>query len=171
MTIDNPTYRTGRWNPKNKWGTMELKIFQYKCPDINNNHVALQVLQTLKSIQFNLDKGCSIKLREIISEELRPLGWSSKVKLSYKSQISITAMNRDCALCLQTGNVSRIYADLLKLEYLYKKEKTNLAIYILPTKKNARMMGGNLAYYERLIEELQLFSEIISIPILVLGID
>lgn len=152
---------------------MNVKTYLYKCQNdaVENNSVASQILHAIQSISVRLESGCSSRLRQSIQEYLSYLGWSSKVQLSYDSRITITAMKNDCALCLQTGNISRIYADLLKLEYLYRKEKMKLAIYILPTKKNARIMGSNLAYFERLVEELNLFNVIISTPILVIGID
>jgi hypothetical protein len=98
-------------------------------------------------------------------------GWSSKVKLSLNSNITITAMNGKVALCLQTGNMGRFYSDLLKLQYLFQKRRITSAIYILPTKYLAKKMGSNLANFERLVIELKLFQEVITIPILVIGLN
>ncbi len=80
-------------------------------------------------------------------------------------------MHSNVALCLQTGNMSRFYADLLKLEYLFKDRKAIAAVYIIPTKRRAREMGSNLAHFERFVEELDLFKDIITVPTLVIGLE
>ncbi len=66
--------------------------------------------------------------------------------------------------------MSRFYADLLKLEYLFKKGKLKGAYYILPSKQTAGILGSNIANFDRFTNELQVFSDVITIPIKVLGI-
>ena len=67
--------------------------------------------------------------------------------------------------------MSRFYADLLKLEYLYQKGRANSAVYIIPTKKVSKLLGSNVAHFERFTSELKLFTEIITVPLLVIGIN
>ena len=67
--------------------------------------------------------------------------------------------------------MSRFYADLLKLQYLFQKGIISKALYLLPSKHNAKIIGSNVANYERMTKELQLFNNIITIPIFVIGID
>ena len=129
------------------------------------------ITKIIDNLKIKVRAGCSTQLREAILKEISAKGWSSKVKLSHSSQISITAINGEQALCLQTGNMSRFYADLLKLQYLYQRGSINSAVYILPTKRNARIMGSNLAHFERFVEELKLFKQVITIPIFVIGIN
>ena len=71
---------------------------------------------------------------------------------------------------MQTGNISRMYADLIKLQYLYQKDKINSAFYLLPSKESAKIIGDNVANIERLSNELLLYRYIISLPILVIGL-
>lgn len=151
---------------------MDSKMYFHLCKqeDWDNEKVA-SVVEIIQDIKIKIRDGCSSRLREIILRELNTRGWSSNVKLSYGSQITITATNGDLGLCLQTGNMSRFYADLLKLQYLYQKGSIRSAIYILPTKRNAKLMGSNLAHYERLVEELKLFAKIITLPVFVIGLD
>ena len=143
---------------------------QRKLEDWDDKKVA-SVVDVVRGTRIKVKGGCSSRLRETILKELRTKGWSSKVKLSHSSQITITAVNGDLALCIQTGNMSRFYADLLKLQYLYLRGSIISAVYVLPTKQNAKLMGSNLAHFERLVEELKLFAEIITIPIFVVGIN
>lgn len=128
------------------------------------------VLDVIENIDIGIFHGSTKSLRKIISDGLKKQGWSSKVKLSTQSNINITSIKGKTALCLQTGNMGRFYADLLKLQYLFHKGKINSAIYILPTISLAKKMGSNLANFERLVLELKLFSKVITVPILVVGI-
>lgn len=128
------------------------------------------VLEVIENIDIEIFHGSTKSLRKRISDGLKKKGWSSKVKLSTLSNINITGINGKTALCLQTGNMGRFYADLLKLQFLFQKGKINSAIYILPTVSLAKKMGSNLANFERLVLELKLFSKVITVPVLVIGI-
>jgi len=124
----------------------------------------------LKEINFIFSEKCARRLRKIVGENLHAKGWSNSTKINQESNISITSMNKGVALCMQTGNMSRFYADLLKLQLLYTKGKAIGAIYIIPTKSAAQKMGSNVANYLRFVAEIEIFKEIISIPVVVIGI-
>jgi hypothetical protein len=128
------------------------------------------ILEVIDSISIDIFHGSSKILRKQIADGLKKKGWSSKIKLSIHSNITITATNGKTALCLQTGNMGRFYADLLKLQFLYQSKKIVAAIYILPTNNLAKKMGSNLANYERLVTELKIFQEVITTPIAVIGV-
>jgi ABC-type siderophore export system fused ATPase/permease subunit len=80
-------------------------------------------------------------------------------------------MHGQIGLCLQTGNMARFYADLLKLQLLFSKGRIRQAVYILPTRRSARVIGENMAQFERLVDELEIFAEVISVPMLVIGFE
>lgn len=67
--------------------------------------------------------------------------------------------------------MSRFYADLLKLQATYVKGKAKSAIYIVPTKIAARVIGDNIAQYERMTRELESFNKVITMPIVVIGFE
>jgi hypothetical protein len=150
---------------------MRLRTFshnfgQHAVPlDIQN-----PVIQMLEATNFTFEEKCASRLRETVLESLRILGWSSETKIQVGKGISITSMNRRVGLCLQTGNMSRFYADLLKLQTLYQKDRAVSGIYIIPTKQTANIMGDNLAHFERLTEELTLFKHVITMPLVVIGL-
>lgn len=139
--------------------------------DVLPKAVVRSLIDCVQKLEFEFTHGCSSRLREQILDTLRLLGWSDRVRLTAHSKITITAMHSNVALCLQTGNMSRFYADLLKLEYLFKDRKAIAAVYIIPTKRRAREMGSNLAHFERFVEELDLFKDIITVPTLVIGLE
>jgi hypothetical protein len=131
----------------------------------------IELQDFLTNLTFKIYKGSSTKLREKIKDGLTSQGWTDIVELEAGLKISITASNNDYGLCLQTGNMSRFYADLLKLEYLYKKKKVKGAFFIIPSKDAAKKIGSNIANFDRFIRELSIFKEIITVPIFIFGIS
>lgn len=124
----------------------------------------------LQKTDFEFAPRTSVRLRHLITKRLHLDGWSGRVRLGVDSSISITSMNKGVALCLQTGNMSRFYADILKIQLLKRRRRIKAAIYIIPTTSAAKRLGSNVACYERFIEELRLFEKIITTPMLVFGI-
>lgn len=124
----------------------------------------------ISSVKISISKGSSKDLRVIIEDCLAELGWSQKVEITQSARINITSVKGKSGLCLQTGNMSRFYADLIKLEYLYKKGKIANAIYILPSKECALKLGSNLVNFDRFVSELQIFQNVITIPLSVIGL-
>ncbi|EMT54686.1 Restriction endonuclease BglII [Brevibacillus borstelensis AK1] len=129
------------------------------------------IILMLRQLDFTFKSNCSTNLRKTIIQSLNSLGWSGKTRIHVEKGISITSMNQRVGLCLQTGNMSRFYADLLKLQSLYQKDKATCAIYILPTKSASLKIAKNVANFERLTNELSLFKHVITMPIYVIGLD
>ena len=133
--------------------------------------IKAEVISTLDNLNFPIRKGCADKLRKSILSVLGTHGWSDEFKLDSDSQISLTSSLHDHLLCLQTGNMGRFYADLLKMQYVFSNRHAKAGFYILPSKEAAKKMGSNIAQFDRFTKELNLFKHIITIPILVLGIN
>lgn len=111
------------------------------------------------------------KLRARILDALSKKGWSAQVRISVDTKITITSILKDTGLCLQTGNMSRFYADLLKLQTLFCKKKVSAGIYILPTKLESKRIGSNVAHFDRFVDELHVFTETLTIPLIVYGFE
>lgn len=151
---------------------MDLEKHLHRCtPEDLKDKAVVSVLDALRDFQFPVRTGCTARLRDAILHEILATGWSSNVKVDYRSKITITAMHSEIGLCLQTGNMARFYADLLKLQLLFSKGRIRRAVYILPTKRSAKVLGANTAQFERLVDELDIFAEVISVPMLVVGFE
>ena len=57
------------------------------------------------------------------------------------------------------------------MEYLKKKGKISAGFYIIPTKSVAKIIGSNIANFERFVRELKLYKDIITTPITTIGIQ
>ena len=140
------------------------------------NHVISQnvlgpIFEAISSIVPDISKNTISALRDRLMSKIIERGWSRKAGLSHKSKITISGYKDGIGLCVQTGNVSRIYADLLKLQTLWASSKITAGIIIVPLKSNAVIFGSNLASFERLNTELEIFSRVITMPLYVIGLD
>lgn len=134
--------------------------------------IAHGVISVINGLDYSLGKYEIKNFKDDLSDRLKSQGWSDKASLSVKSNITITAILKNIGLCTQTGNMARMYADLMKLQALYMDEKIKAAIFVVPTKACANSFGGNVANYDRLLNELvNIFSKVITVPILIIGFD
>jgi len=148
---------------------MKHEIYYHR----NGNKVVPEALieEVLAAIEEAVKCTSATSCRTKILGTLRDKkGWSNETRVSADTNISITSKKQKTGLCLQTGNMSRFYADLLKLECLYNAGHIESAIYLLPDKALARKWGQNIANYERFTAELQIFQGIIHTPQVVIGI-
>ena len=151
---------------------MKVEVYShFQGEQIVDPKIKKELIATLQQLNFAITKGCADKLRKAILAQLNVAGWSNKYKLNTDSQISLTSNLNDHVLCLQTGNMGRFYADLLKMQYVFTNNTAKAAFYILPSKEAAENMGDNIANFDRFKKELNLFNKIITIPTLVLGIN
>jgi len=152
---------------------MTIVRFQHRSPvPAIGEFLCNRMVATLTDLQFKIRANCARELRESIIDELNRDGWSDPVQIDKRQRITITAMLGTVGLCLQTGNMARFYADLLKLQALYLDGAISGAFYLLPTRICAQVMGSNIANYERLTAELsQVFNKVITVPTFVIGIE
>lgn len=120
----------------------------------------------------------NVSVTEVVSSirtALTKQGWSGEVFLSQESRITISGMKGDIGLALQFGNVSRIYADLLKLQCLFLDGKIRGGVVILPQRRllsSLSRSGGtdNRCHIERIMRELPIFALVVTVPITFYGV-
>lgn len=137
--------------------------------EVIQSQLSEEIISALASSDYRIEPYTIGKLREEFILEIKKKGWSDVVQLDSVSKISITSEKQGIGLCLQTGNVSRVYADLLKLQNLYVQGRIKAGIIIVPTAICAKQYTSNSATYERLVRELDIFSQVITMPVLVVG--
>lgn len=111
-------------------------------------------------------------IRAHVRSELTNQGWSDEVAIAPNfTSVTIFSQKDDLAIQIQTGNVSRVFYDLLKLQYLFTRNKIEAAALAVPTKGGAQKLGSNIANFERLCGELQLYDRVVTVPILVIAFE
>ena len=149
---------------------MTTKRYVHNSGDLVVPHdVATKVEQALAACNGPIRRNSARSLRMRVLDRLRTCGWSNPVRIRAKRGLTITAMHGSLAMCLQTGNMARFYADLLKLQAQFIDGKISAAVYVLPMRSAATALGSNIANFERLTSELDMFRAVITVPILVLG--
>lgn len=150
---------------------MKIKSFSHNSGNqIIDSSMLDHMVKGLSNINKPFIKGGAPEIRAEISFVLGRLGWSDKVRISSKQAITVTSKKGKMALCLQTGNMARFYADLLKLQSQFLDGKIEVAIYILPMQAAAKKLGDNIAQFERFTREIDtVFYKVITVPIIVLG--
>ena len=149
---------------------MKVSLYDYRGGiNATPKDILMSTKKTLESMNPTFVKNGVHEIRLDMKERLSKEGWSGAYRLDADSQITITSYQRNTGLCVQTGNVSRIYADLLKLQTLYNKSKIDSALIIVPLEKTASILAKNMATYERLSRELLIFDRVITMPIVIFG--
>lgn len=110
-------------------------------------------------------------IRAQLQTAIRSVGWSSEVPVARGSDMTITAMKDGIGLCLQTGNMARMYADLIKLQTLYLDNALSAAILILPSQPLALAIGDNIAQASRLQRELKIFRKAYHVPTVLFALE
>lgn len=130
-----------------------------------------EVAASIRAVNVKVTKGTAPKIRYALTSELIGRGWSTEAEISGLSRITVTSMKSKVGLCLQTGNMSRMYADLLKLQKLYMDGTIIAAAMIVPTHACARDLGDNIVNADRLERELEIFHKVIHLPVLVYSFE
>ena len=151
---------------------MKTQIYEHRSGlKVVPQNIINSVIDVVEEFNPVLTKNSVSCIKVEIKERLEKGGWSGEYRLDITSKITISSFLKGTGLCFQTGNVGRIYADLLKLQTLYTKGNIAAGIILIPQQKTAKKLGSNMANYERLIREFPIFSQVITMPIVVVGFD
>jgi hypothetical protein len=134
-------------------------------------HIQSQIAQVIQSVSVKPRRGGGTRIRDAIITGFKAFGWSGKFLVAKGSNITITSMHEGVGLCVQTGNVARMYADLIKLQTLYLDNAIRSAAIIVPSKPVARLLGSNLAQANRLERELEIFKKAYNVPTLIFALE
>lgn len=135
------------------------------------NDIQRDIADAITNSNTKPAKRTSPKIKEEILGHLLGTGWSGEVELDPASRITITSAKNKIGLAFQTGNMGRMYADLLKLQTLYLRETIKAGLFIVPTYSAAQLLGDNVTNFDRLTKELAIFERSITVPILIYGFE
>jgi hypothetical protein len=72
---------------------------------------------------------------------------------------------------VQFGNVARYAYDVYKMAISMALDRADVGLQVVCTKKFAAITGGNIAYYERAVRELERSRLTLIVPLVVIGIE
>lgn len=120
---------------------------------------------------ISIGKGSSPLIRDHVKAELANQGWAYDVRIDQHFDLTVFGIKDDLAFQLQTGNISRAAYDLLKIQHLFQCRRIDAAALALPMKDAANRMGSNVANFERIMSELDLFDRTITVPLFLVGFE
>lgn len=130
-----------------------------------------EIVAAINEVEVVIQPRAARAIRAQLQMAIRSVGWSSEVPVARGSDMTITAMKGGIGLCLQTGNMARMYADLIKLQTLYLDNAITAAILILPSQPLALAIGDNIAQASRLQRELAIFRKAYNVPTLLFALE
>lgn len=151
---------------------MRISIYEHRSGlRVIPEDVLKDVVSVVEEMNPVLSKNTVTQIKNGLKKGLEIKGWSGEYRLDANSKITISSYMRGVGMCVQTGNVGRIYADLLKLQALYMRGNICSGMILTPQIDTAKELGYNMANYERLVRELPIFSQVITMPIVVIGFN
>lgn len=111
------------------------------------------------------------KAKALILKRLFEAGWAPNPQVAANYDLDVNAMKSGICLTTQTGNIARAFYDLMKFEVLHKSGRADAAVLIVPSKSAAQVIASNVAQFERIRDELELFRHVITIPLLLLAFE
>lgn len=130
-----------------------------------------EITRAIERVEIKIGPKAAKKIRDAIIQNLKAEGWTGQVPVAKGSDIKITSMSDETGLCLQTGNMARIYADLIKLQTLYLDNAIKSAVIIVPSEPVSRALGSNIAQAKRLERELEIFKKVYHVPTLIYALE
>jgi hypothetical protein len=109
-------------------------------------------------------------LREGWKESLTDVGWVPEFRLG-DSNLRLGYKRDRSGLCIQLGNVCRFHSDLLKLSYLGQRKSIDHAVIVVPSDAYSKELGSNHASYSKCERDLELFIDVLGMPILLMEVD
>ena len=145
---------------------MKIQSYFHLKNQVSNKKYIKLIMVLKKNIEFETNSIFRKSICRLLCNE----SWSINSKVFSGSKITITASNTDSGIAVQTGNIARIYADLIKLCAMQKNRRIKIAFVLVPCKSLAKKWGSNIANFERVVQELKIFKKVINKPLVVLGV-
>lgn len=120
---------------------------------------------------IEVGKRSTKQIRAHIRDQFDNEGWSNEVGIDPSFDVTVFSMKDDLAFQVQTGNISRAFYDLVKLQFLFTAGKIEAAALAVPSSLAAQRMGSNIASFNRVMNELPLYSRVISVPLLLISFE
>jgi hypothetical protein len=136
------------------------------------NAQAKAIKSKIENIIFPIPSGDNSPqaLRAFWSARFMADGWAKNYALP-NSNLTISYFAEEVGVCVQLGNISRLYADLLKLELLYRLGRIRLGVLVVPTDDYAISLGSNYTSLSRASRDIRTLEQALGLPLLLISVD
>lgn len=112
----------------------------------------------------------TIEIRKKWQRRFQAEEWAAGLHLR-NSNLTIGYFKNQVGLCVQLGNVCRAYADLLKLEALFKDGITTVSVLVVPSDDYSAHLGSNHASFTRMSRDIEALSAALTGPMILIERD
>jgi len=130
-----------------------------------------EIIQCLQAPKIAVGSKSSRMIKQHMSRGLQRIGWALSPQVAAGFDLDVNAMKNRVSLTTQAGNIARAFYDLLKFQALYLNDRIDAAVLVLPTKRAAKALGSNVAQFDRVTNELNLFKHVVTVPLLVISFE
>lgn len=130
-----------------------------------------QILSLVQQPSFAVTKGNTRKIKTELNKSLVGDGWAIKPRVHGDYNLTVNAVRAKVGLTVQTGYITRAFYDLMKFEVMYRNDRIDTAVLILPTSAAASIFGKNVSNFSRVSSELALFRHVITVPCLLVSFE
>ena len=145
-----------------------------------NNYVAIRIDKSLAAtiseevfsrlLPIPSNVRTSREMRAFWQDQLLAAGWVKNYPVG-RSHLRIGYFRDKLGLCIQLGNTSRVYADLIKMQNLFNLEDIELGILAVPSDEYSAYLGTNYAGFSRAEKDISALDATITMPIVLLEVD
>lgn len=147
-----------------------MNASNWVCFRLDPEEVAPVVKDTARVLaSFPTGYRTSTQIRKHWETELLAGGWIRSFAVG-RSTLSIGYVRQQIGMCIQMGNTCRVYADLLKLETVFRLGDIQKAILAVPSDALSSALGTNYASMSRAEKDITALAPTISMPIVLLEI-
>jgi hypothetical protein len=129
------------------------------------------VTDIFQAPEVTIAKGCTTIVRNHVRSKVIERGWSDEIKVDPLFDVTVFSIGNNIGFQIQTGNITRAFYDLLKLEYLYKRGKIECSVLAVPSLSASKKIGQNIANFTRIMNELSLFKTVITHPLTLISFE
>ena len=132
---------------------------------IKSKNILSEIEACINEVDIDFKRGNPSAIKNAVSDNFNRQGWADRINVK-DSRLTINFLKSRIGVCLQIGNVARMYADILKLCYLFDVGLIDAGVLCVPHQYESSLLGANYARFDRLRNEIMLFQNIINSPLL-----
>lgn len=106
-----------------------------------------------------------------LDAQFEPLGWEVHPRIVSGTRLEGDYRKDRIQIEIQFGNMARWTYDVLKFQICYSEGLIDVGILVVPLQRFARLIGDNIAHFERIWRELPHAKLSITLPIMVVGLE
>jgi len=148
-----------------------MKVVINRINGVEKNSTIETIIKELKELEFVPQTNNSKFLKERLEYIFEQKGWIKKVKIDPRSNLTIQYLDSNTAIMYYFSNKARCFLDFIKIQHLFNSKKIHRAVYVVFRNVAAVKVASNLATYEKICNDLEIFNKIFTCPILLIGIS